>query len=287
MKTVAKKTSSKPTRTKVVKATISKKPPKRTGKPGSLASNRSGFAPKKLAVALKPKSQPGKSLATSTKKKLVSWVKTSPSKNKVPAKAIRVRKQVPMTKAKEKLTPKPTTKKTASPAKGQVIKKKPARVESVAKNKPVIKHQQIRPISYPQEPNPSPVVAVEEAYMNPKQLEHFKEILIRWRAQIMVEVDNTKKHLQEEGVNYPDPVDRANHEEEFSLELRTRDRERKLIRKIDDTLNRINDGDYGYCDICGAEIGLKRLEARPTATQCIECKKIAEIKEKQSGEVEF
>lgn len=121
-------------------------------------------------------------------------------------------------------------------------------------------------------------------YMNAEQREHFRALLLRWKMQIMEKVDNTKSHMQEEVANYPDPIDRANHEEEFSLELRTRDRERKLIHKIDDALGRINDGDYGYCDACGAEIGVKRLEARPTATQCIECKKIAEVKEKQTGE---
>lgn len=124
----------------------------------------------------------------------------------------------------------------------------------------------------------------DSGYMNPKQLDYFRSLLLRWKIQIMEEVDNTKNNMQREMVNYPDIVDRANHEEEFNLELRARDRERKLIYKIDDALNRINDGDYGYCDACGAEIGIKRLEARPTATQCIECKKIAEIKEKQSGE---
>lgn len=123
-----------------------------------------------------------------------------------------------------------------------------------------------------------------EEYMNSKQLEHFRKVLLGWRSQLMSEVDRTMRHMQEEVANYPDPVDRASQEEEFSLELRARDRERKLLRKIDETLNRINDNDYGYCDDCGAEIGIRRLEARPTATQCIECKTIAEIREKQIGE---
>ena len=90
--------------------------------------------------------------------------------------------------------------------------------------------------------------------------------------------------MQDEAANYPDPVDRASQEEEFNLELRTRDRERKLLKKIEETLARIKDNDYGYCDDCGAEIGIGRLEARPTATQCIECKTIAEIREKQIGD---
>ena len=123
-----------------------------------------------------------------------------------------------------------------------------------------------------------------EEYMNKKQLEHFRDVLLQWKNQLMAEVDRTMHHMQDEVSNYPDPVDRASQEEEFSLELRARDRERKLLRKIEETLSRINDSDYGYCDDCGAEIGVRRLEARPTATQCIECKTISEIREKQIGE---
>ena len=99
----------------------------------------------------------------------------------------------------------------------------------------------------------------------------------------MEEVDRTVNHMQDEAANFPDPADRASQEEEFSLELRTRDRERKLIRKIDKTLTRIEEEDYGFCDSCGVEIGVRRLEARPTATLCIDCKTLSEIKEKQLG----
>lgn len=123
-----------------------------------------------------------------------------------------------------------------------------------------------------------------EDYMSKKQLEHFREVLLHWKSELMFEVGRTVQNMQEVVSNYPDPVDRASQEEEFSLELRARDRERKLLRKIEETLNRINDNDYGYCDDCGAEIGIRRLEVRPTATQCIECKTIAEIKEKQVGD---
>ena len=123
-----------------------------------------------------------------------------------------------------------------------------------------------------------------EEYMNKKQLEHFRNVLLQWKSRLMAEVDRTMHHMQDEVANYPDPVDRASQEEEFSLELRARDRERKLLRKIEETLSRIDDNDYGYCDDCGAEIGVRRLEARPTATQCIECKTISEIREKQIGE---
>ncbi len=122
-----------------------------------------------------------------------------------------------------------------------------------------------------------------EEYMNADQLEHFRQILLGWKQELMEEVDRTVHHLQEDAANYADPSDRATQEEEFSLELRTRDRERKLIRKIDKTLDRIDKDDYGFCDQCGIEIGIRRLEARPTATLCIDCKTLSEIREKQTG----
>ena len=120
-----------------------------------------------------------------------------------------------------------------------------------------------------------------EEYMNDAQLEHFKKILEAWRTQLREEVDRTVTHMQDEAANFPDPVDRAAQEEEFSLELRTRDRERKLIKKIEKTLQLIEEDDFGYCKACGIEIGIRRLEARPTADLCIECKTLAEIKERQ------
>jgi DnaK suppressor protein len=120
-----------------------------------------------------------------------------------------------------------------------------------------------------------------EAYMSDRQLKHFHDILSNWRLELMEEVDRTVHHMQDEAANFPDPADRATQEEEFSIELRTRDRERKLIKKIDQTLDRLNQGDFGYCDTCGVEIGLRRLEARPTANQCVDCKALDEIKERQ------
>lgn len=122
-----------------------------------------------------------------------------------------------------------------------------------------------------------------EEYMNDTQKDHFKSILYNWRNQLMEEVDRTVHHMQDEAANYPDPADRATQEEEFSLELRTRDRERKLIKKIDSTLEKIAQDDYGFCESCGIEIGIRRLEARPTANKCIDCKTLDEIKEKQWG----
>ncbi len=120
-----------------------------------------------------------------------------------------------------------------------------------------------------------------ETYMNKDQREHFRTLLLAWKQELMEEVDRTVGHMKEDAANFADPADRATQEEEFSLELRTRDRERKLIKKIDEAINDIEAGDYGYCEACGIEIGIRRLEARPTATLCIDCKTLQEIKEKQ------
>ena len=121
-----------------------------------------------------------------------------------------------------------------------------------------------------------------EEYMNEKQLAHLEQILLAWRQSLMEEVDRTVSHMKDEAANFPDPSDRASQEEEFSIELRTRDRERKLIKKIEDALERLREDDFGYCEACGIEIGLRRLEARPTATLCIDCKTLSEIKERQN-----
>jgi DnaK suppressor protein len=120
--------------------------------------------------------------------------------------------------------------------------------------------------------------------MNAVQLEHFRNILNGWKRDLMEEVDRTVSHMKDEAANFPDPNDRATQEEEFSLELRTRDRERKLIRKIDEALKRIEDGSYGYCLETGEEIGIKRLEARPVATLSVEAQERRERREKQYGD---
>ena len=121
-----------------------------------------------------------------------------------------------------------------------------------------------------------------EEYMNERQLAHIEQILHAWRQDLMEEVDRTVMHMKDEASNFPDPSDRASQEEEFSIELRTRDRERKLLKKIEDSLEHLREDDFGYCEACGIEIGLRRLEARPTATLCIDCKTLAEIKERQN-----
>ena len=120
-----------------------------------------------------------------------------------------------------------------------------------------------------------------EKFMNGGQLTHFKNILTAWRQSLMEEVDRTVHHMKDEAANFPDPNDRATQESEFGLELRTRDRERKLIRKISQALTRIEDGTYGYCEETGDEIGLKRLEARPVATLCLEAQERREMAERQ------
>lgn len=117
--------------------------------------------------------------------------------------------------------------------------------------------------------------------MSAGQLEHFRRILGEWRWELMEQVDRTVNHMQDEASNFPDPLDRATQEEELGIELRTRDRERRLILKINETLDRIDQDDYGYCDTCGVEIGIRRLEARPTATQCVDCKALEELRERQ------
>ncbi len=122
-----------------------------------------------------------------------------------------------------------------------------------------------------------------EEYMNDPQLKHFETILQNWKNELMHEVDRTVLHMQNDASNFPDPNDRASQESEFSLELRTRDRERRLIKKIDESLKEVEAGDYGFCESCGIEIGIRRLEARPTASLCIDCKTLDEIREKQMG----
>lgn len=125
-----------------------------------------------------------------------------------------------------------------------------------------------------------------ERYMSQEQLQHFRTILQSWKRDLMMEVDRTVTHMKDEAANFPDPNDRATQEEEFSLELRTRDRERKLIRKIDEALSRVDDGSYGYCLETGEEIGIKRLEARPVATLTIEAQERRERRERQYGDRE-
>ena len=182
-------------------------------------------------------------------------------------------------------------KSASAKAKGAAPKKKaPAKKKAVAKKAPAKK-----PGARGQGPKVARAVGAlqkfddfkpvkpsrSESYMNDEQIEHFRGLLLQWRGELVDEVSRTVTHMKDEASNFPDPADRATQEEEFSLELRTRDRERKLIKKIDTTLENLQNDDYGYCDACGVEIGVQRLEVRPTATLCIDCKTLAEIKERQ------
>lgn len=158
-------------------------------------------------------------------------------------------------------------------------KKSAASVKTPPVNKPTLHHTMM---PYKFEPYQS---KSGEVYMNDQQLKHFRSILEEWKKDLMKEVDNTIIEMKEESVRVlADPNDRATQEEIFNLELRTRDRERKLIRKIEEALQQIDDKEYGHCESCGVEIGIRRLEARPTATLCIDCKTLDEIREKRTAQ---
>lgn len=168
-------------------------------------------------------------------------------------------------KAGKKAARKPSSRK-------KKVAKKPVRTRSTARRRDVL--------AGPHGVEPY-VVKRGEEYMSPGQLKHFEQILSSWKRELMNEVDRTVHHMQDEAANFPDPNDRATQESEFGLELRTRDRERKLLRKINAALARIEEGSYGYCDETGEEIGLKRLEARPVATLCVEAQERRELAERQ------
>jgi len=185
-------------------------------------------------------------------------VKTSPTKAKSPA--------TKKAAAKKSITKKAPAKKVA--AKKVAAKKAPAKKVSAKKRATPISSYQGRK---------------GEKYMSAAMKKHFLAVLIDWREHLKEEMQKTFDHLKNKGESYADPIDRASQEEEFAFELRTRDRERKLISKIAMSLEQIKQDDYGYCYACGIEIGVKRLEARPTATHCIDCKTLDEIKEKQLG----
>jgi len=201
-----------------------------------------------------------------TKKKTVT-------KKKVASKSS-VKKAAPKKAAAKKAAPK-----KAAPRKKAVAKKatpkKPA-VKKPARRRPSVHIGPVPGIAPYQEKK-------GEEYMNDKQVAHFRDILNTWKKELMEEVDRTVHHMQDDAANFPDPNDRATQESEFSMELRARDRERKLIRKIEESIRNLDNEEFGYCEACGVEIGVKRLEARPTATLCIDCKMLDEIRERQMG----
>ena len=177
--------------------------------------------------------------------------------------------------AKKTTTKKTTTKKVApkKPAAKKVTAKKtaPKKAKKIEKYEEAQFLASIKPYA----------LKKNEKYMNAKQKQHFQEILVSWKEQLQIEQDRTADKIQKNVSHFPDESDRATHEEEFTLELRTRERERKLLSKISESIEDLKSNDYGYCASCGIEIGIRRLEARPTATRCIDCKTIEEIHERQ------
>ena len=219
-------------------------------------------------------------------KKTVS--KKKGSRKKAPAKkAVAKKKATKKTASKKKVVRKKAPAKKKAPVKKAVAKKKVAKKTS-NKKPPVRKKAPARSTKRRGDPLSGPIHGISpykpvrgEEYMSDEQLDHFREILSAWKSELIVEVDRTVHHMQDEAANFPDPNDRATQESEFGLELRTRDRERKLLRKIDSALTRIDDGSYGFCDETGEEIGLKRLEARPVATLSLEAQERRELAERQ------
>ena len=298
MKSKTKKTSA--------KKAPAKKKPVRAGSPS--VAKKKPAAKKKAAPNVKKKTG---TVRTTTVKAATTKKKAAPAAKKkaAPAKPGRAKK---VTSKKKPATKKVTPKKAAAPsAKKKVVsKKKTATVKPPAtkkksakkaapqiapslapvKKKAKAKSRRAKPKFPPMTDGSVSVVAFTpyqerkgEEYMNEDQVEHFRNILFGWKHQLMEEVDRTLLHMQDEAANFPDPNDRATQESEFTLELRTRDRERKLIRKIDEAVMTLDIGDYGFCETCGVEIGIRRLEARPTATLCIDCKVLDEIRERQMG----
>jgi len=203
------------------------------------------------------------------------------SKKKVSKKKVSKKKVVSKKVSKKKAAPKKAaSKKKAAPK--NAVRKTTVRKKSVTKKAPAHRPRSSGNLLS------GPIHGVKpykprrgEGYMSEKQLGHFRNILGAWKSELIVEVDRTVHHMQDEAANFPDPNDRATQESEFGLELRTRDRERKLLRKIESALSRIDDASYGYCDETGEEIGLKRLEARPVATMCVEAQERRELAERQ------
>ncbi len=262
---------------------------------------------KKSAVMKRKVSKKKSSARKSSKKKVAARrksAKKAASRKKVSRKKV-ARKKPAAKKKKVSKKKKVTSKKRVAKkkvARKKLAKKKATSKKRVAKNKPAArKAPGKKKVAAKKKPNRarvptrrrsdllsgpihgiSPYTARRgENYMGTTQLTHFGEILVSWKHELMDEVDRTVHHMQDEAANFPDPTDRATQESEFGLELRTRDRERKLLRKIDSALTRIEDGSYGFCDETGEEIGLKRLEARPVATLCVDAQERREMAERQ------
>jgi len=190
---------------------------------------------------------------------------------KAPVKKVTAKKATAKKAAVKKVTAKKATAKKATAKKAPVKKAAAKIVKKQDKYEEAQFLASIKPY----------VLKKNEKYMNAKQQKHFQDILGSWKEQLQIEQDRTADKIQKNVSHFPDESDRATHEEEFTLELRTRERERKLLSKINESIDDLKSDDYGYCASCGIEIGIRRLEARPTATRCIDCKTIEEIHERQ------
>ena len=273
-KVAAKKASKK----KVAKKKVAKKAAKRA----STKKKASKKKPAKKKVAKKAAKK-----AAGKKKPAKKKVSKKKASRKKVAKKVSKKKSGKKKVAKKKVSKKKPSKKKASKKKTPVRKKTPAKKKAPTKKKTPAKKKARKPRARG-EVLSGPLHGIDpykptrgEEYMRDEQLEHFRDILSAWKRELMFEVDRTVHHMQDEAANFPDPNDRATQESEFGLELRTRDRERKLLRKIEAALIRIDEGTYGYCDETGEEIGLKRLEARPVATLCLEAQERRELAERQ------
>ncbi|MBC7983793.1 MAG: RNA polymerase-binding protein DksA [Candidatus Obscuribacterales bacterium] len=300
----AKRPSSKPAKTKKTvsrKAAPTKKPAvKAAGKPAAKASAKHGAKPSAKLAKAAPSKPAAKVIAKAPTKPIGKIVTPAPPKAVKPesakaAKPEAVKKPAAVAAVKpapvevkmpvpKPAVPKPIVKSGPKPvvAVGIAEKKRPV-AQSVDAEDGDGSEAGANLLAGPR--NVTPYQAKRgEQYMNKEQLEHFQHILASWKRDLMEEVDRTVLHMKDEAANFPDPNDRATQESEFSLELRTRDRERKLIRKIEEALARVEDGSYGYCVETGEEIGVKRLEARPVATLCVEAQERRERREKQYGD---
>ncbi len=223
-----------------------------------------------------------KAAKKATKKKAAKKATKKKAAKKVVKKATK-KKAVSRAASRKKTTKKrPVAKKKADSTKKTASKKRPVAKKKIARKAPARRARSRGDVLS------GPIHGIKpykprrgEEYMSGSQLDHFQNILSAWKRELMFEVDRTVHHMQDEAANFPDPNDRATQESEFGLELRTRDRERKLLRKIESALSRVDDGSYGFCDETGEEIGLKRLEARPVATLCLEAQERRELAERQ------
>ena len=269
VKAPAKPVAKKPAKpvSKTVSKPVAKKPAKAPAKVAAkkpAAKKTTAKTPVKVAPAKKPAAKaPAKSPA-----KVIA---------KTPAK--KPAAKAPVKKPAPKKSPAPAKKPAAKPVATKAAPTK-APVTTKTSSKVTVKPAPARAV--PNAANFKPYVAKKgEVYMNKEQLGHFAEILTRLKDELLADIERTVHTMQDEQTVFADPNDRASQETDMALELRNRDRERKLIKKIEETLGRIRADDYGYCDKCGIEIGVQRLEARPTATLCIDCKTLEELREKQ------